>query len=167
MLTKKKLRAIRNAVKALDILDDERPSKVVFTTQNDNRVDDIICLKLSGVAFAIDDPDRPIIPIDTHPRCRCYYVDERTGQVVTDISSKRDVRRRSELTDRQRKNFIKKDRQYLTEKKRELIEKNITKQEKYLTNKQFKKYEWQFDLEKYKKQKGASTEIIHKWLDMI
>tara|TARA_R110002020_G_scaffold113233_2_gene260171 strand:- start:4827 stop:5330 length:504 start_codon:yes stop_codon:yes gene_type:complete len=167
MLTKKKLRVLRNAVKALDILDDERPSKVVFTTQNDNRVDDVICLQLSGVAFAIDDPARPIIPIDTHPRCRCYYVDEQTGQVVTDLSSKRDVKRRSELTDRQRKNLIKKDKQYLTLKKRELIEKNVTQQNKYLSDKQFKKYEWQFDLEKYKKQKSGSAEIIHKWLDMI
>ena len=103
MLTQKKLLAIKNAVSVFDLLDQEKQPKVVFTTQRDNRVDDKICLQLAGIAFKIDDPLRPIIPDDTHPNCRCYYVDQLTGQVVTDISSKRDVKKRDELTDRQRK----------------------------------------------------------------
>ena len=83
MLTLKKLKAIRNAVRAFELIDDEKPFRVVFTTQRDFRVDDKICLPLAGIAFDIDDPLRPIIPDDTHPRCRCYYVDEATGQIVT------------------------------------------------------------------------------------
>ena len=77
-------------------------------SQHLNRVDDKICLKLSGIAFDIDDPLRPLIPDDTHPNCRCYYVDEETGAILTDISSRRDVRRRNELTNRQRKNIVRK-----------------------------------------------------------
>ena len=166
MLTLEKLKAIRNAIRAYDILDEEKPHKVVFTTQRDNRVDDAICLPLAGVAFEIDDPLRPVIPIDTHRNCRCYYVDEVTGQIVTDISSKRDVKRRSELTDRQRKNIVKKDRKYLTQQKIELIDRNIKKQQKYVDLKQIEKYEWQFDLEK-KRQKKASAEQFLKWVRSI
>ena len=166
MLTLQKLRAIRNAVSVFDILDEEKPSRVVFTTQRDNRVDDAICLPLAGIAFELDDPNRPIIPIDTHPRCRCYYVDEVTGQIVTDISSKRDVKRRSELTDRQRKNIVRKDRKYLTQQKIELIDRNIKKQQKYVALKQIEKYEWQFDLEK-KRKKKASAEQLLKWVRSI
>jgi len=161
MLTQKNLRILKNAVNVFTLLDEEKPPRVVFTTQRDNRVDDLICLKLAGIAFEINDPYRPVIPIDTHPNCRCYYVDEATGQIVTNISSKRDIKRRSELTDRQRKNIVKEDRKYLTEKKRELIDKNVKKQQKYQTDKQLKKYEWQFDLDKYKK---ASLEQIEKWV---
>ena len=142
MLTLQKLRAIRNAVSVFDILDEEKPSRVVFTTQRDNRVDDAICLPLAGIAFEIDSQFRPIIPDDTHPHCRCYYVDEVTGAIVTDISSRRDVKRRSELTDRQRKNIVKKDRKYLTQKKMELIDENINMQQKYQKIKS--RNEWQF-----------------------
>ena len=158
MLTLQKLRAIRNAVSVFDILDEEKPSRVVFTTQRDNRVDDAICLPLAGIAFEIDSPFRPIIPDDTHPHCRCYYVDEVTGQIVTDISSRRDVKRRSELTDRQRKNIVKKDRKYLTQKKMELIDENIKKQQKYQKIKS--RNEWQFELQ-------ASLEQIMKWIRVI
>ena len=166
MLTLKKLKAIRNAIRAYTLLDEEKPHRVVFTTQRDNRVDDAICLPLAGIAFELDDPNRPIIPIDTHPRCRCYYVDEVTGQIVTDISSKRDVKRRSELTDRQRKNIVRKDRKYLTQQKIELIDRNIKKQQKYVDLKQIEKYEWQFDLEK-KRKKKASAEQLLKWVRSI
>ena len=155
MLTLQKLRAIRNAVSVFDILDEEKPSRVVFTTQRDNRVDDAICLPLAGIAFEIDSPFRPIIPDDTHPHCRCYYVDEVTGAIVTDISSRRDVKRRSELTDRQRKNIVKKDRKYLTQKKMELIDENIKKQQKYQKIKS--RNEWQYELQ-------ASLEQIFKWV---
>ena len=130
----------------------------MFTTQRDNRVDDAICLPLAGIAFEIDSPFRPVIPIDTHPNCRCYYVDEVTGAIVTDISSKRYVKRRSELTDKQRKNIVKKDKKYLTQKKMELIDENIKKQQKYQKIKS--RNEWQFELQ-------ASLEQIFKWVRSI
>ena len=125
------LKLIRNAVSVFTLLDERTPPKVVFTTQRDNRVDDLICLKLAGIAFQIDDPLRPIIPDDTHPNCRCYYVDEITGQIVSDISSKRDVKRRNRLTDRQRKNVVKEDRHYLTQKKMDKIVEYMEKNEQW------------------------------------
>ena len=146
----KKLRVLKNAVRSFDLLDDEKPLRVVFTTQRDNRVDDKICLKLSGIAFDIDDPLRPLIPDDTHPNCRCYYVDEETGAILTDISSRRDVRRRNELTNRQRKNIVRKDKKYLTEKKMDLIVKYMQKNQK-----------WQ------SKSKRASIEQIINWIEII
>ena len=93
----KLLKKIKNALSVYDLLDERNPPKVVFNTQRDNRVDDKICLQLAGIAFEIDDPLRPIIPDDTHPNCRCYYTDEQTGQIVSDISSKRDIKRREKL----------------------------------------------------------------------
>jgi len=158
MLTLEKLKAIRNAISIFDIYEEEKPHKVVFTTQRDFRVDDKICLPLAGIAFDVDSPFRPIIPDDTHPHCRCYYVDEVTGQIVTDISSRRDVKRRNKLTDRQRKNIVKKDRKYLTIKKMDLIDENIKKQQKYQKRKS--KNEWQYDLQ-------ASLEQIVKWVRSI
>ena len=152
------LKLIKKAVSVFTLLDERTPPKVVFTTQRDNRVDDLICLKLAGIAFQIDDPLRPIIPDDTHPNCRCYYVDAITGQIVSDISSKRDVKRRNRLTDRQRKNIVKKDKKYLTQKKMELIDENIKKQQKYQKIKS--KNEWQFELQ-------ASLEQIMKWVRVI
>jgi len=146
----KNLRVLKNAVRSFDLLDDEKPLRVVFTTQRDNRVDDKICLKLAGIAFDVDDPLRPLIPDDTHPNCRCYYVDEVTGAILTDISSRRDVRRRNELTNRQRKNIVKKDKKYLTEKKMDLIIKYMDKNQK-----------WQ------SKSKRASMEQIINWIEII
>ena len=108
------LKLIKTALSVWNLLDERTPPKVVFNTQRDNRVDDKICLQLAGISFQIDDPLRPIIPDDTHPNCRCYYTDENTGQIVSDISSKRDVKRRNELTDKQRKNISKKTKKYLT-----------------------------------------------------
>ena len=158
MLTLEKLKAIRNAISIFDIYEEEKPHKVVFTTQRDFRVDDKICLPLAGIAFDVDSPFRPIIPDDTHPHCRCYYVDEVTGQIVTDISSRRDVKRRNKLTDRQRKNISKKTKKYLTIKKMDLIDENIKKQQKYQKRKS--KNEWQYDLQ-------ASLEQIVKWVRSI
>ena len=90
----KTLKKIKSALSVWDLFDQEKPPRVVFNTQRDNRVDDKICLQLAGIAFEIDDPLRPIIPDDTHPNCRCFYTDEITGQIVSDISSKRDIKRR-------------------------------------------------------------------------
>ena len=117
MLTQEKLKAIKNAISIFDIYEEEKPHRVVFTTQRDFRVDDKICLPLAGIAFDVDSPFRPIIPDDTHPNCRCYYVDEITGQVVTNISSRRSTRKRNELTDIQRKELNREQKQYLTRKK--------------------------------------------------
>ena len=155
MLTEKKLRAVRNAVSSLSLLEEEKPPRVVFTTMRDNKVDDIICVELAGLAFEIDDPLRPIIPDDTHRNCRCYYVTEDTGEIVTNISSRRSVKKRNKLTDRQRKNYLKKNKKKLTNRKLDLIvetmEKNI---------------EWQTKLPDYPYRK-PSLEQIHKWLDML
>ena len=117
----KLLKQIKNALSVYDLLDQEKPPRVVFNTQRDNRVDDKICLQLAGVAFEIDDPLRPIIPDDTHPNCRCFYTDEITGQIVTDISSKRDIQRRKKLPPEQRR--------YLTEKREKLIVKTMEQNE--------------------------------------
>jgi hypothetical protein len=165
------LKLIRNAVSVFTLLDERTPPKVVFTTQRDNRVDDLICLKLAGIAFQIDDPLRPIIPDDTHPNCRCYYVDEITGQIVSDISSKRDVKRRNRLTDRQRKNVVKEDRHYLTQKKMDKIVEYMEKNEQW--QKKSKDFVPTDDTgirplaynEKTKKR--ASLEQISKWIRSI
>lgn len=58
---------------------DEKPS-VMFMTQRDNKVDDKICLPLEGMVYEIDDKSRPKIPSDTHPNCRCYYLETKTGE---------------------------------------------------------------------------------------
>lgn len=183
----KKLRVLRNAIKSFDIFDQKVRHKIVFTTQRDNRVDDAICLPLAGIAFDIDDPLRPVIPDDTHPNCRCYYVDEITGQIITDISSHRDIKERDELTDRQRKKIIKEDKHYLTQKKMDLIVEYMEKNEEWqsksldfipsddtglrpLSYKEIIKkpkktkedYEW---IKKYTQQKKkASLEQIVKWV---
>ena len=109
----KTLKKIKSALSVWDLFDQEKPPRVVFNTQRDNRVDDKICLQLAGIAFEIDDPLRPIIPDDTHPNCRCFYTDEITGQIVTDISSKRDIKRRKKLPPE--------PKHYLTQKKEKLI----------------------------------------------
>lgn len=46
---------------------DKRP--VIFTTKRDSKVDDKICLPLEGSVYDINDPQRPRIPINTHPNC--------------------------------------------------------------------------------------------------
>ncbi len=53
---------------------------VMYMTQRDNKVDDIICLPLEGNVYAMDAPERVKIPSDTHPNCRCFYLDVVTGE---------------------------------------------------------------------------------------
>lgn len=52
---------------------------VIYRTRQDGRVDDTKCLPLEGEVYAISDPERPIIPRDLHPGCRCFYEDAVTG----------------------------------------------------------------------------------------
>jgi hypothetical protein len=59
------------------IEDDKRP--LIFMTQRDSKVDDLICLPLEGTVWDIDDPQRPQIPATTHPNCRCFWIDPVTG----------------------------------------------------------------------------------------
>jgi hypothetical protein len=152
------LKIIKKAVSVFTLLDEEKPPKVVFTTQRDNKVDDKICLELSGIAFKIDDPLRPVIPDDTHPNCRCYYVDESTGEIVTDISSHRIKDRgmpSKKLNDTERVEELVKNKHNLTEKKIDLIIKNMKENEK-----------WQDQIENYP-YRDASIEKILKWLSQI
>ncbi len=60
------------------IADGKRP--VIYMTQRDNKVDDLICLPLEGTVYAIDSPRRVQIPGETHPNCRCFYIDAVTGE---------------------------------------------------------------------------------------
>ena len=152
MMQKSLLKLIRNAVNSFQLLDEEKPPRVVFTTQRDNRVDDKVCLELSGIAFEIDDPLRPVIPDDTHPNCRCYYVAEDTGEIVTNISSRRYVKELNKLSDKQRINYLKKNRKNLTKNKMDLIVDTMFENEK-----------WQKKIPDYP-YKDASLEKIKKWL---
>ena len=165
----KQLKKIKEAISVFDLFDQVNPPKVIFNTQRDNRVDDKICLKLAGVAFEIDDPLRPIIPDDTHPNCRCFYTDEITGQIVTDISSKRDIKRRKKLPPE--------SKHYLTQKKMDLIVKTMEQNEEWQSkSKNFipsddtgirpltDKPKLRKDLRPYDK---ASLEQISKWIKAI
>ena len=49
-------------------------------TQQDSKVDDKICLPLEGNVYERNSPQRPRIPLDTHPNCRCFYTDGVTGK---------------------------------------------------------------------------------------
>lgn len=60
------------------IRQDKNP--LIFMTQMDSKVDDKICLPLEGTVWAKNDPNRPRIPPDTHPNCRCFNIDAITGQ---------------------------------------------------------------------------------------
>jgi len=53
---------------------------VIFMTQRDNKVDDVICLPLEGTVYEIDSSRRVRIPSETHPNCRCFYIDAVTGE---------------------------------------------------------------------------------------
>ena len=152
MMQKSLLKLIRNAVNSFQLLDEEKPPRVVFTTQRDNRVDEKVGLELSGIAFEIDEPLRPEIPDDTHPNCRCYYVAEDTGEIVTNISSRRSVKERNKLSDKQRINYLKKNRKNLTKNKMDLIVDTMFENEK-----------WQKKIPDYP-YKDASLEKIKKWL---
>lgn len=53
---------------------------VIYMTKRDNKVDDLICLPLEGTVYEIDSPRRVRIPSETHPNCRCWYIDAVTGE---------------------------------------------------------------------------------------
>lgn len=53
---------------------------IIFTTMQDSRVDDKICMPMHGDVYGISDADRPQIPLHTHPHCRCFYVHGETGE---------------------------------------------------------------------------------------
>lgn len=55
-------------------------SPVIYMTQQDSKVDDKICLPLEGTVWDKGDPNRPQLPGQTHPNCRCFYIDAITGQ---------------------------------------------------------------------------------------
>ena len=55
---------------------------VIFRTQEDDKVDDRICLPLANLEWDIESPGRPSIPFDTHPNCRCFYQDKETGEFL-------------------------------------------------------------------------------------
>jgi hypothetical protein len=150
-MNQSRLKLIKKAVSVFTLLDEEKPPKVVFTTQRDNKVDDKVCVELAGIAFEIDDPLRPVIPIDTHPNCRCYYVDQSTGEIVTDISSSRIKERgmpSKKLNDIQRIEELTLHKKNLTKKKIDLIIKTMEDNEA-----------WQ--------SKSAKAEKILKWLKQI
>lgn len=58
---------------------EEGKRPLIFMTQQDSKVDDLICLPLEGTVWDIDDPQRPKIPANTHPNCRCFYIDPTSG----------------------------------------------------------------------------------------
>lgn len=58
---------------------------LIFMTQMDSKVDDKICLPLEGTVWGEKDTDRPKIPKDTHPNCRCFYINAETGQNLGQI----------------------------------------------------------------------------------
>ena len=76
--------ALGNEDEVQRLLDaNKRP--VIFTTRRDSKVDDKICLPLEGSVYNLNDPSRPRIPINTHPNCRCKYVDAVTGENLGQI----------------------------------------------------------------------------------
>jgi len=64
----------------IDSGDDVFNTLLIYRTQEDSKVDDIICLPLQNQEFEFDDPLRPVIPDDTHPNCRCYWENANSGQ---------------------------------------------------------------------------------------
>ena len=58
---------------------DEGKRPLIFMTQQDSKVDDLICLPLEGTVWDINDPQRPKIPATTHPNCRCFWIDPTSG----------------------------------------------------------------------------------------
>jgi len=65
--------------KLVDIIASGR-NPVIFMTQQDSKVDDIICLPLEGTVYEKNSAQRVRIPLDTHPNCRCFYLDGITGK---------------------------------------------------------------------------------------
>ena len=78
----------QGAITSNDILflEEEKDRIIVFRTQKDAKVDDEICRPLDGKKFDIAFNTFPRIPEDTHPNCRCMFIQESTGKIVSDIS---------------------------------------------------------------------------------
>jgi hypothetical protein len=69
---------VREDERVPEMLDNQqRP--LIFMTQMDSKVDDLICLPLEGTIWDEQDQARPQIPSTTHPNCRCYWLDPVTG----------------------------------------------------------------------------------------
>jgi len=58
----------------------ENKHPLIFMTQQDSKVDDVICLPKQGEVYDKDDPNRPRIPLSLHPNCRCFWQDAITGK---------------------------------------------------------------------------------------
>jgi len=71
------------------VSEDRMDRIIIFNTQNDTKVDDEICNPLKGNRYDIAENLWPEIPEGTHPNCRCFYVQQSTGEIVGDISSVR------------------------------------------------------------------------------
>ncbi len=65
--------------KLVSLVEDGK-SPVIFMTQQDSKVDDKICLPLEGNVYDRNSSQRPRIPLDTHPNCRCFYLNGTTGK---------------------------------------------------------------------------------------
>lgn len=73
------INALSDDEKVVDLLrQNKRP--LIFMTQQDSKVDDIICLPQQGDVWEEDDSKRPRIPEDTHENCRCFWQDPITGK---------------------------------------------------------------------------------------
>ncbi|MCZ6582894.1 MAG: hypothetical protein O6761_06960 [Thaumarchaeota archaeon] len=55
---------------------------LIYRTKQDGRVDDLICLPDEGEVYRMNDPNRPVIPRDRHPGCRCEWEDALTGELL-------------------------------------------------------------------------------------
>lgn len=72
----------------LDPIDYQSAVQVMFVTRDDEKVCQI-CQPYNNTVYDIDDSDKPEIPDDTHPNCRCRYVVYQDGKPI--IERKRDV----------------------------------------------------------------------------
>ena len=67
-------------VRIVVVADGEPTDEVRFETEMDERVCPI-CEDLDSDVYLLED-DKPHIPEDTHPNCRCYYIYVDTGEDV-------------------------------------------------------------------------------------
>lgn len=70
--------ALQEDEKLVDMIE-QGQNPVIYMTQQDSKVDDKICLPLEGNVYERNSPQRPRIPLDLHPHCRCFYLDGITG----------------------------------------------------------------------------------------
>jgi len=71
--------ALQEDEKLVSLIEDGK-NPVIFMTKQDSKVDDKICLPLEGNVYERSSSARPRIPLDTHPNCRCMYLDGITGK---------------------------------------------------------------------------------------